>query len=62
VLDLSGGIGKDSWMVDLFISNVTNEDAPIGISTQCTVGVCGVQSYGIRTVPRTIGIKFSQDF
>jgi len=63
VLDLSGGIGKDSWTVDLFISNVTNEDAPIGISAQCATGICGVnQAYGIRTVPRTIGIKFSQEF
>jgi iron complex outermembrane receptor protein len=62
VFDLSGGIGKDSWALELFISNVTNEDAPIGISTQCTTSVCGVQSYGIRTVPRTIGLKFSQEF
>ena len=62
VLDLSGGIGKDSWTVDLFISNVTNEDSPIGISTQCTTGICGVLSYGIRTVPRTIGVRFSQEF
>jgi hypothetical protein len=26
------------------------------------VDVCGVQTYGIRIRPRTIGIKFSQDF
>jgi outer membrane receptor protein involved in Fe transport len=62
VFDLSGGIGRDSWALDLFVSNLTNEDAPIGISTQCNVGICGVQSYGIRTAPRTIGIRFSQEF
>jgi outer membrane receptor protein involved in Fe transport len=62
VFDLSGGIGKDSWDLELFISNVTNEDAPIGISTQCNAGICGTQSYGIRTIPRTIGLRFSQEF
>lgn len=63
VFDLSTGIGRDSWSLDLFISNITNEDAPIGISTQCTVSVCGVgQTYGIRTRPRTIGLQFSQEF
>ena len=62
VLDLSTGIGKDSWGLDLFIGNVTNEDAPIGISLQCTVSICGDQTYGIRTQPRTIGLKFSQEF
>jgi outer membrane receptor protein involved in Fe transport len=62
VFDLSGGIGKDSWTLEMFISNITNEDAPIGISAECATDVCGYQNYGIRTVPRTIGIKFSQEF
>ena len=62
VFDLSTGIGKDSWGLELFISNLTNEDAQMGITQQCAVGVCGVQPYGIRMRPRTIGIKFSQGF
>ena len=41
---------------------MTNEDAPIGISLQCAIGICGAQTYGIRTPPRTIGLKFSQEF
>ena len=62
VLDLSTGIGKDSWGLELFIGNVTNEDSPMGISLQCAVGVCGSQTYAIRMPPRTIGLKFSQEF
>jgi outer membrane receptor protein involved in Fe transport len=62
VLDLSTGIGKDSWGLELFIGNVTNEDAPMGISLQCAVSVCGSQNYAIRMPPRTIGLKFSQEF
>jgi iron complex outermembrane recepter protein len=62
VFDLSTGVGKDSWTLELFVSNLTNEDAPLGISTQCTVSICGAQSYAIRMRPRTIGLKFSQEF
>ena len=62
VFDLSGGLAQGSWAIEMFIQNVTNEDAPLGISTQCATGSCGVQPYGIRMQPRTIGLKFSQDF
>ncbi len=62
VLDLSTGIGRDSWGLELFIGNVTNEDAPMDISYQCAIGICGAQTYGIRMQPRTIGLKFSQEF
>jgi hypothetical protein len=44
----------------MFIQNITNEDAPMGISTECAA--CIGQPYGIRMLPRTIGIKFSQEF
>jgi outer membrane receptor protein involved in Fe transport len=60
VLDLSTGIAKDSWGLELFISNVTNEDAPMDITSQCAI--CNDQPYAIRMPPRTIGIKFSQEF
>jgi len=62
VLDLSTGIGRDSWGLELFIGNVTNEDAPMDISYQCSISVCGVQTYGIRMQPRTFGLRFSQEF
>jgi outer membrane receptor protein involved in Fe transport len=62
VFDLSGGFGKDSWTLEMFIQNLTNEDAPMGISVECAVSFCGVQPYGIRMVPRTIGVRFEQKF
>ncbi len=63
VFDLSAGIRKDSYSLDLFIDNVLNEDSLLYVTTQCTVGVCGVnQTYGYRLQPMTIGLKFSQKF
>ena len=32
------------------------------ISYQCSISVCGVQTYGIRMQPRTFGLRFSQEF
>lgn len=62
-LDLGFGIQKDTYSVELFVANATDEDAPLGKTSQCTPQVCGVpQSYGIRARPRTIGIRFKQDF
>jgi hypothetical protein len=34
----------------------------MGISVECAVAFCGAQPYGIRMVPRTIGIQFEQKF
>ena len=62
VLDLSAGIGRNSWLLELFVKNATDEDAPIYIGQECAVVVCGVQTYGLRRPPLTVGLKFSQDF
>jgi outer membrane receptor protein involved in Fe transport len=60
VLDVSTGIARDSWGLELFISNLTNEDSPMDITSQCAI--CNDQAYGIRMRPRMIGLKFSQEF
>ena len=69
VLDLSFGIGRNSWALELFVKNATDEDAPLYIGQECAIisGVsklpaCGLQPYGLRRQPTTIGLKFSQDF
>ena len=62
VVDLAAGIRRNSWAVDLFIRNAFNEDAPLYLTGQCTAETCGAQNYGVRMRPRTIGIKFSQNF
>jgi outer membrane receptor protein involved in Fe transport len=61
-VDLSFGIAKESYSVDLFVTNVTDEDAALGVSQECATSVCGYQSYSVRPQPRTIGIRFSQEF
>jgi outer membrane receptor protein involved in Fe transport len=62
-LDLSAGIGKNSWALELFVKNVMDEDTALGFGSECTPQVCGAnQAYGARYLPRTIGLKFSQEF
>jgi len=61
-LDLSAGFRKGDWGVDLFISNVTGEDAPLFYTSQCTAETCGVQKYGIRVRPMTISARLTKDF
>src|SRR6185295_9464404 len=58
VLDLSAGIGRNSWTLELFVKNATNEDAPLYIGQECAIiafvpGVpaCGQQTYGLRRQP-----------
>ncbi|MDP9198225.1 MAG: TonB-dependent receptor [Pseudomonadota bacterium] len=61
-LDLSFGLSNDKYSVELFLANATDEDAPIYVSSQCEPGTCGVQPKAVQYRPRTIGIRFSQDF
>jgi len=61
-LDISAGIGKDSWGLDLFVSNATGEDAPLQYSAQCTAETCGGQVYGARIRPTTVGLRFTKDW
>ena len=60
-LDLSAGIGRNSWALELFVRNATDEDAPLYIGQQCDIDTCS-QTYANRRAPLTVGIKFSQDF
>ena len=29
---------------------------------ECATGTCGTQNYGVRARPRTVGIRWSQEF
>ena len=67
VLDLTAGIGRNSWLLELFVKNATDEDAPLYIGQECAiiavpVPACGQQTYGLRRQPMTVGLKFSQEF
>jgi outer membrane receptor protein involved in Fe transport len=61
-VDLAAGFGKNDWLVDVFISNATGEDAPLYYSAQCTAETCGEQTYGGRIRPMTISARFRMDF
>jgi len=62
VLDLSAGIRNEDYGFEVYMSNATDEDAPQYLTSQCAVGTCGTQNYGVRVRPRTIGVKFSKEF
>ncbi len=71
-LDLSAGLGKNNWTVEMYVNNVTDERAEISRFTQCAEAVCGAagvlaeypdgQIYSVTNQPRTFGVKFSQQF
>ena len=60
-VDLSAGIENDSYSVELYVRNATNENASQYQIGECVPTTCS-QTYGVRLQPRTIGIKFSQNF
>ena len=68
VLDLSFGIGRDSWALELFVKNATDEDAPLAVAQQCAIysafgsPACGLQPYALRRAPTTVALRFTQDF
>src|SRR5688572_21660557 len=62
VLDLTAGVGRDSWLIELFVKNATDEDAPLYIGQECAVATCFPQTYALRRQPITVGLKFSQEF
>lgn len=61
-LNLAFGMLKDKYSFEIFLANATNEDAPLGVTSECTPQVCGGQTYGVKARPQTIGIRFSQEF
>lgn len=61
-MDISAGLRNDSYAVEVYVSNLTDEDAPLYYTSQCATGTCGSQNYGVLARPRTIGLRFSQSF
>ena len=60
-LDLAFGLGKRSYAIDLFVSNVADKRGEVFRFNQCKV--CSIVSnYVVPTQPRTIALKFSQKF
>ena len=60
-VDLSGGLAKDSWNVELSVLNVFDEIGDTLRTSQCDAAVCQ-RPYIHPIRPRTIQIKFGQKF
>ena len=61
-IDLSGGIAMGGYTLTLFVRNAFDERGRAFTYAQCTTSVCGGNPYYIPTQPRTIGLRFTQDF
>lgn len=62
IADLTVGYESDSFSVELFANNAFDERARVFTFAQCATSVCGVNPYFVPNQPRTIGLKFRQDF
>jgi len=67
LVDLSFGIGRDSWSAELFVDNVFDERAALYRYSECDVTICSNPDengivYSVFTRPRMIGLKFRQKF
>ncbi|MGH8242185.1 MAG: TonB-dependent receptor, partial [Steroidobacteraceae bacterium] len=45
-LDLAFGVENDKYAVELFVTNATDEDSPLYLTSNCSPQVCGSQVYG----------------
>ena len=61
-VDVSAGFRSESWGLDLFITNLTNEDAPLYVTAECTLETCGGTLYGVRVRPTTVALRATFDF
>jgi outer membrane receptor protein involved in Fe transport len=60
-VDFTLGVKKDNWRVEAYAKNVFDEDGQIDRFVQCAASVCS-RVYVIPIRPRTIGLRFGQDF
>jgi outer membrane receptor protein involved in Fe transport len=61
-VDLSMGFRRNSWSVDVFLKNAFDKRAELARFTECKVATCGAEPYTVVAQPRTIGVRFSQEF
>jgi len=71
-VDLSAGVQRGSWSADVYVNNAFDKRAAQYKYTECGVDVCGAhgvvaqypngQVYTGFNLPRTIGIRFKQEF
>ena len=62
VADLSAGFRKDAYTFQLYLNNAFDERAQLYKYSVCATDVCGVNPYTFVNKPRTVGVKFGQEF
>lgn len=62
LVDLSTGFESGPYTFDIYLTNVFDERALLGRSTQCAILTCGGKPYDTPSQPRTIGFRFGQRF
>jgi outer membrane receptor protein involved in Fe transport len=62
IVDVATGIRKESWSLDLFVSNLLGEDNPLYRTAECAISTCGPQVYGVRVKPTTVTLRLTKDF
>jgi outer membrane receptor protein involved in Fe transport len=62
IADFSAGVSRDTWTIELYVRNLTDERARLYQFAQCSTDVCGVNPYYMTNQPRTYGLKFGQRF
>jgi iron complex outermembrane recepter protein len=60
--DFSVGFKRSNWSVDVFLKNAFDNRAQLARFAECKVETCGAEPYTVVTQPRTIGVRFSQEF
>jgi outer membrane receptor protein involved in Fe transport len=60
--DFSVGFKRSNWSVDVFLKNAFDNRAQLARFTECKVETCGAEPYTVVTQPRTLGVRFSQEF
>ncbi|HJW05168.1 MAG TPA: TonB-dependent receptor [Rhodanobacter sp.] len=71
-MDLSAGFHKNGWTVDVYVNNLFDKRAQLYKYAECAEAVCAAhgvvaqypngQVYTVTNPPRTIGVRFTQEF
>jgi len=62
IVDLAFGLSRDNYTIDFFLKNAFDELATTSTGVPCAYFTCGNNPYYYPNQPRTIGIRFSQEF
>ena len=62
IVDLAFGLTRGDYTIDFFLKNAFDELARTSTGVPCAYFTCGINPYYYPNQPRTIGIRFSQEF